>query len=53
MIMNYSEEELERTLRGAPQPTAPDGLEEKLIAEIPKLAGRGYMSVTIGGWLRR
>ena len=51
--MNSSEHEIESALRGAPQPKAPAGLEQKLIAQIPKSSAARQGTFARAGWLQR
>ena len=55
--MNISEPELEKVLRLAPSPKAPEGLKELLIAEAPSSARRNpepsFRDQAALGWLRR
>src|SRR5205085_1210849 len=51
--MNSSEHEIETALRGAPQPKAPSGLEQKLIAQIPNPSAARRKTFGRSGWLQR
>jgi hypothetical protein len=56
--MNFSEDEIEKQLRAAPQPQTPAGLKQKLTAQINLCAAHVQTTTTVAnagviGWLRR